>query len=193
MDIISIEGTVEGNEGAPLPSDDKSDEDGFGAVIPTLGISAEEVTDEQIDEIAEGVAADNSQAEIEKYVFEAPEILEAYAGPADGETAAESPLTGEVQDVLTSQGDPQASEVAVTDTLEHTTAVVQPDTVAIKETSPEDASLDAATAVVSEELPVKEYLDATVVPALRVGLRILAKQRPPSYNGNYHCLLSPMY
>ncbi len=100
---------------------------------------------------------------------------------------AESPLTGEVQDVLTSQGDPQASEVAVTDTLEHTTAVEQPDTVAIKETSPEDGSLDAATAVVSEELPVKDYLDATVVPVLRDGLRILAKQRcarPPIKGAN---------
>ncbi|EIE26013.1 hypothetical protein COCSUDRAFT_40194 [Coccomyxa subellipsoidea C-169] len=143
MDINAIEGTVEGTEGVPLPFDDKSDQDGFGAVIPTLGISAEKVTDDQIDEIAE-----------------------------------ESPLTGEVQDGLISQGDPQASEVAVTDTLEHTTAVVQPETVAIKETSPEDGSLDAATAVVSEELPVKEYLDATVVPVLRDGLRILAKQRP---------------
>ncbi|CAL8470245.1 g9787 [Coccomyxa elongata] len=53
-----------------------------------------------------------------------------------------------------------------------------PDNTDSDKTSAEDGLIGVTTKDGPEDLPVKEYLDATVVPVLRDGLRILAKERP---------------
>lgn len=52
-----------------------------------------------------------------------------------------------------------------------------PDNTDSEKTSGEDGLIGVTTKDGPEDLPVKEYLDATVVPVLRDGLRILAKER----------------
>ncbi|BDA44274.1 probable protein dpy-30 homolog at C-terminar half [Coccomyxa sp. Obi] len=53
-----------------------------------------------------------------------------------------------------------------------------PDTTDAERTSAEDGPMGITIKDGPEDLPVKEYLDATVVPVLRDGLRIVAKERP---------------
>lgn len=52
-----------------------------------------------------------------------------------------------------------------------------PDSTDPEKMSDEDGLMGVTTKDGPEDLPVKEYLDATVVPVLRDGLRILAKER----------------